>query len=204
MSPPRRDDGVGRRKGYQKGSEDLAMSVLDLEARLARLGQHERHALARMLGRERVVRDPNAAFDDQQTLGDRLADRIATFGGSWTFISLFGATLFVWIAFNVERPQGFDPYPFILLNLALSCLAAIQAPIILMSQNRMAAKDRLQASHDYEVNLKAELEIMQLHAKIDELQQREWGDLLEIQSRQLEALERIETALRSAIGAGAR
>ena len=176
------------------------MSVLDLEARLAHLGQRERHVLARMLGRERVVRDPNAAFDDQQTVGDRLADRLASFGGSWTFIVLFATTLLSWISFNVERPHGFDPYPFILLNLVLSCVAAIQAPVILMSQNRMAAKDRLQATHDYEVNLKAELEIMQLNAKVDELQQREWGELVEIQVRQLESLERIEAALRSGGG----
>jgi uncharacterized membrane protein len=127
--------------------------------------------------------------------GERLADRIATFGGSWSFILMFLAVLLGWIAWNSER-ASFDPYPFILLNLVLSCLAAMQAPVIMMSQNRMAAKDRLDARHDYEVNLKAEMEIMQLHGKLDELQQRAWSQLIELQQAQLEALQRIERTAR--------
>jgi uncharacterized membrane protein len=119
---------------------------------------------------KRASRDVNAEFEQQLTFGERLADRIAVFGGSWGFISVFVAMLVAWIAYNVERPAGFDPYPLILLNLVLSCLAALQAPVIMMSQNRMAAKDRLDARHDYEINLKAEMEITQLHAKLDELQ----------------------------------
>ncbi len=166
--------------------------VPDLEALLSGLGELERRILAHVLHRERASRDVNAEFELQLTFGERLADRIAVFGGSWGFISVFLAMLVAWIAYNVERPAGFDPYPFILLNLVLSCLAALQAPVIMMSQNRMAAKDRLDARHDYEVNLKAEMEITQLHAKLDELQQRAWGQLIELQERQLDALQRVE------------
>ena len=139
-----------------------------LEASVARLGQRERRVLVRMLHRAPVARDVNAAFEEQLSLGQRLADRIATFGGSWTFIGLFAAFLVAWMTYN-DRAGSMDPFPFILLNLMLSCLAAVQAPLILMSQNRMAAKDRSDARHDYEVNLKAEMEIIGLHAKLDDL-----------------------------------
>ena len=144
----------------------------DLSALLAGLGELERRIFANVLHRERTCRDTTAEFDAELTLGERLADRIASFGGSWTFICAFGAILFAWIAYNLERPASFDPYPFILLNLVLSTLAALQAPVIMMSQNRMAAKDRVDAQHDYEVNLKAEMEITQLQAKLDELCER--------------------------------
>jgi uncharacterized membrane protein len=144
----------------------------DLNGLLSGLGELERRIFTHVLRRKRTSRDTTAEFDKRLTFGDRLADRIAAFGGSWRFIVLFLAVMLAWIAYNLERPTGFDPYPFILLNLVLSCLAALQAPVIMMSQNRMAAKDRLDARHDYEVNLKAELEIIQLHAKLDELQQR--------------------------------
>jgi uncharacterized membrane protein/uncharacterized membrane protein YeaQ/YmgE (transglycosylase-associated protein family) len=163
-----------------------------LEAYVERLGEIERRVLARILGRERVARDPNVTFEEQLTIGERAADRLARFGGSWPFLGLFAAILFAWMTYNKEAPRPFDPYPFILLNLVLSCLAAIQAPVIMMSQNRLAAKDRLDAHHDYEVNLKAELEIMQLHAKLDELLARESRDLAAILERQLETLARIE------------
>jgi uncharacterized membrane protein len=143
---------------------------VDLDALFAGLGELERRIFARVLRRSRTARDVNAEFDEQLTFGARLADRIAAFGGSWSFISLFGAVLLAWIAWNLERPGSFDPYPFILLNLVLSSLAALQAPVIMMSQNRMAAKDRLDARHDYEVNLKAEMEITQLYEKLDEIQ----------------------------------
>jgi len=144
----------------------------DPNALLAGLGELERRIFTHVLHRKRTTRDTTAEFDERMTFGDRLADRIATFGGSWPFIVIFVAILLAWIAYNLERPHAFDPYPFILLNLVLSCVAALQAPVIMMSQNRMSAKDRLDARHDYEVNLKAELEITQLHAKLDELQQR--------------------------------
>jgi uncharacterized membrane protein len=135
----------------------------------------------------------DAEFEQEWTFGERLADKIATFGGSWTFLIVFGGFLSLWIAMNtlvlLWRPV--DPYPFILLNLVLSCLAAIQAPIIMMSQNRQEAKDRVRAQHDYQVNLKAELEIRQLHEKIDHLLSHQWERLVEIQEVQLELLSEI-------------
>jgi len=130
-------------------------------------------------------------FDSKLTFGQRLADRVASFGGSWSFIIIFGATLLIWIGINslllLKRP--FDPYPYILLNLVLSCLAAIQAPIIMMSQNRQEAKDRLRGEHDYQVNLKAEIEIRQLHIKLDQLMNHSWQRLLEIQKIQMDIME---------------
>lgn len=187
--------------GAVSSAPALAHAAESLEARIARLGEIERRILARVVHREGVARDTNVEFQERLTLGERMADRLATFGGSWTFLGIFGATLVVWIGYNVERPGNFDPFPFILLNLVLSCIAAVQAPVILMSQNRMSAKDRIDARHDYEVNLKAEMEIMGLHAKLDDLQQREWARLLDVQERQIEALERIERALASNMAA---
>lgn len=129
-------------------------------------------------------------FESHLTVGQRLSDRIAQFGGSWTFIVLFGCILAAWIVVNsvalLSKP--FDPYPYIFLNLVLSCLAAIQAPVIMMSQNRQEAKDRARATHDYQVNLKAELEIRQLHQKLDHLLSHQWERLVEIQQVQLELL----------------
>ena len=118
-----------------------------------------------------LATDVEEELESERTRGERWADGIADFGGSWAFLAAFGAFICLWIATNtlalLWRP--FDPYPFILLNLLLSCLAAIQAPIIMMSQNRQEARDRLRAQHDYQVNLKAELEIRNLHDKIDRL-----------------------------------
>src|SRR6185295_10578400 len=129
------------------------------------------------------------------TFGERLADRIAAFGGSWTFLLLFLVVLVSWVGLNslvlARRHEAFDPYPYILLNLFLSMIAALQAPIIMMSQNRQAAKDRLDAAHDYEVNLKAELEILSLHEKVDELRERKWGELIELQQEQIRMLMRL-------------
>ncbi len=117
------------------------------------------------------------------------ADAVAKFGGSWSFIMLFAITLVFWVILNsyilINYDKTFDPYPYILLNLFLSMLASIQAPIILMSQNRQGEKDRLNADHDYEVNLKAELEIMLLHEKIDALRTEQWSELIAIQKEQL-------------------
>jgi len=137
--------------------------------------------------------DISKQFETRLTFGERLSDRIASFGGSWRFISLFGAVLFGWIILNAIflLNRAFDPYPFILLNLILSCLAAIQAPIIMMSQNRSEARDRLRAENDYKVNLKAELEIRHLHEKIDHLLRRQYNRLFEIQQIQIELLEEI-------------
>lgn len=147
------------------------------------LPPRERRVLELVAQRMAVSRDINLNFDQGRNLGERLADRIASFGGSWTFILLFSVAIAIWMAVNtllfsrVGR-NPFDPYPFILLNLFLSLVAAIQAPIIMMSQNRQAAKDRLQASHDYEVNLKAEIEIMALHEKMDEMRQKDLQELV--------------------------
>src|SRR6266480_2389010 len=137
--------------------------------------------------------DISKQFETQLTFGERLSDRMASFGGSWRFISLFGAVLFGWIILNgiLLLNRGFDPYPFILLNLILSCLAAIQAPIIMMSQNRAESRDRLRAENDYKVNLKAELEIRHLHEKIDHLLRKQYNRLFEIQQIQIELLEEI-------------
>lgn len=147
------------------------------------LPQRERHVLERVAKRMAVSRDINLSFEQGRTFGERLADRIAAFGGSWTFIMLFGLAIAIWMMVNTVLfyrwgADPFDPYPFILLNLFLSLVAALQAPIIMMSQNRQAAKDRLQASHDYEVNLKAEIEIMALHEKMDELRQKDLQELI--------------------------
>ncbi len=134
--------------------------------------------------------------DEQQaafTYGERIADKIATFGGSWTFILLFISVLFLWILINtiilIKKP--FDPYPFILLNLVLSCIAALQAPVIMMSQNRQEAKDRARSKNDYMINLKSELEVRMLHEKIDHLIMNQQETLLEIQQIQIDMMKEI-------------
>ncbi|MFZ5863472.1 MAG: DUF1003 domain-containing protein [Nitrospirota bacterium] len=133
-------------------------------------------------------------FEREWSFGERMADRIATFGGSWMFLMCFGLFVALWITMNslvlLWRPA--DPYPFILLNLVLSCLAAIQAPIIMMSQNRQEVKDRLRSQHDYQVNLKAELEIRHLHEKVDHLLSHQWERLVQIQEIQLELLAELD------------
>jgi uncharacterized membrane protein len=157
------------------------LSVLDNEV-IESLHQHE--ILASNIEEQ---------FERKLTFGERLSDHIASFGGSWRFIILFGAVLFGWIILNAIflLNRGFDPYPFILLNLILSCLAAIQAPIIMMSQNRAELRDRLRSENDYKINLKAELEIRHLHEKIDHLLRRQYNRLFEIQQIQIELLEEI-------------
>lgn len=155
----------------------------------------ERKAIEKLIKRHPISRDTNLAFSDQRTFGEKIADSVAAFGGSWTFIIIFCGILLAWIILNsfilANRNEAFDPYPYILLNLFLSMTAALQAPIIMMSQNRQAAKDRLDASHDYEVNLKAELEILSLHQKIDELREKKWLELIELQQKQIELLEKL-------------
>jgi uncharacterized membrane protein len=141
---------------------------------------------------EILSRNPEEDRSDL-TFGQKVADRIAAVGGSWGFIISFGVVLFIWIAFNtaVLVAHPFDPYPFILLNLVLSCLAAIQAPVIMMSQNRQESRDRLNAMRDYQVNLKAELEIRHLHQKLDHLLSHQWERLVEIQEIQMELMDEI-------------
>ncbi|MCQ4161334.1 DUF1003 domain-containing protein [Roseomonas sp. GC11] len=158
----------------------------------AQLGEAEQRALSRALERKPLSRDTNEAFAGKLSVGDRLADKVATFGGSWSFILLSLLMLVLWTAANawlLRRP--FDPYPFVFLNLILSMIAALQAPIIMMSQNRQAAKDRLVAAHDYEVNLKAEIEIMALHEKLDRMRAEQITTLLEQQQKQIDLLTRL-------------
>jgi len=140
-----------------------------------------------------ITKNLNLEYEQQLTTGQRMADKIADFGGSWQFIGIFGAVLFMWMLLNSIAFLGkpFDPYPFIFLNLILSCLAAIQAPIIMMSQNRQEERDRMHAEHDYRINLKAELEIRNLHEKMDHLLMSQWQRLLEIQEIQMELMEEI-------------
>jgi uncharacterized membrane protein len=139
---------------------------------------------------EILASNVDAEFEQNWSFGERLADKIAAFGGSWTFLISFGVFLAIWIAMNsaalLWRPL--DPYPFIFLNLILSCIAAIQAPVIMMSQNRQEEKDRVRSQHDYQVNLKAELEIRHLHEKVDHLLSHQWERLVQIQELQLELL----------------
>ncbi len=142
--------------------------------------------------RKHISKNTTLEQNDTKTAGQHAADAVAKFGGSWTFIILFGVVLVCWVVLNsfilINYNKAFDPYPYILLNLFLSMLASIQAPIILMSQNRQAELDRINAEHDYEVNLKAELEIMLLHEKVDLLREDQWGELLAIQKQQLQLL----------------
>jgi uncharacterized membrane protein len=166
--------------------------VADLLAReRGELSELDRQVVESLAREETVARDVEAAWEGRRTTGEVVADMVANFGGSWTFIGSFFAVLVVWMGFNVwsATREVFDPYPFILLNLVLSCLAAIQAPIIMMSQKRQEAKDRLRGENDYRVNLKAELEIRHLHEKIDHLINRQWERLAEIQQIQLEIMQ---------------
>lgn len=156
------------------------------------LTDHQRRALERALARETLSRNTNLAFDSEMTFGQRLADHVASFGGSWKFIILFGVFLGLWVALNLVLARAaFDPYPFIFLNLMLSMLAALQAPVIMMSQNRQSSKDRLDAAHDYEVNLKAEIEIMALHDKLEQMRTQDMETLLRQQAEQIALLMRL-------------
>ena len=163
----------------------LSATYESLDERTKKVARH-------IAGRKHITRNIAKEADAKTTRGQRAADAVATFGGSWTFIIIFAVILVIWVSLNsfilVKYDNIFDPYPYILLNLFLSMLASIQAPIILMSQNRQAEKDRLNAEHDYEVNLKAELEIMLLHEKVDLLREGQGGELLAIQKEQLRLL----------------
>ena len=170
---------------------EYVQSLLESEKR--EVTSLEEEVLTSLRKHELLAMNVDAEFEKEWSFGERLADRIASFGGSWTFLIFFGVFIMLWIGINalVLMSRPVDPYPFILLNLVLSCLAAIQAPVIMMSQNRQEAKDRLRSQHDYQVNLKAELEIRQLHEKIDHLLSQQWERLVEIQQIQLELLSEI-------------
>ena len=171
-----------------------------LECEIGELTALDHEVIESLREHELLTENIEKQFERKLTFGEHLSDKIASFGGSWRFIILFGAILLSWIAFNalVLFNHGFDPYPFILLNLILSCLAAIQAPIIMMSQNRSESRDRLRAENDYKVNLKAELEIRHLHEKMDHLLRRQYNRLFEIQQIQIELLEEISQRKRGA------
>ncbi len=153
----------------------------------------EKEVVRNLKNHEVISENIEKQFDQKWTYGERLSDKIAVFGGSWRFIILFSSFMAIWILLNslllIFHP--FDPYPFILLNLILSTLAALQAPIIMMSQNRQEAKDRLRSQHDYQVNLKAELEIRNLQEKVDHLLTHQWDRLVQIQEIQIELLNEI-------------
>jgi uncharacterized membrane protein len=142
---------------------------------------------------EKLLSEKLCAADNEahETLGNRISDKVAAFGGSWKFIILFGIIIVVWIVTNVTllANTGFDPYPFILLNLILSCIAALQAPVIMMSQNRQEEKDRKRAENDYLINLKAEVEIRHLHKKLDLAMTEQFNHFYDIQQKQIELLE---------------
>ena len=157
-----------------------------------------REIVEKSIKEERMIMDqvenPHVAPD---SFGQRLADKVASFGGSWKFILFFAGFLFLWISFNsiAMLSMRFDPYPFILMNLVLSCIAAMQAPIIMMSQNRQEEKDRKRSENDYMINLKAEMQIRRLHEKLDLLEQEEIRSIFETQQKQLELLKKIDKKL---------
>ncbi|WP_420421976.1 DUF1003 domain-containing protein [Simkania sp.] len=162
-----------------------------LERDKGAISKLDEEVLKSLQNQDLVVENVNKKFERRLSIGERLADIIARFGGSWKFILLFLAMILAWMIINTFffTEEGFDPYPFILLNLVLSCLAAIQAPVIMMSQNRQSEKERLQANEDYVTNLKAELEIQQLHSKLDLFMKRQWETLVELQQIQIELAE---------------
>jgi uncharacterized membrane protein len=164
-----------------------------LEEEIGELTALDQEVIESLEQHEILSSDIEKQFEKKLTFGERLSDRIAEFGGSWKFLITFGAVIIVWIGGNVAllATRAFDPYPFILLNLILSCLAAVQAPVIMMSQNRAEARDRLRAENDYKINLKAELEIRHLHEKLDHLLRRQYNRLFEIQQIQIELLQEI-------------
>jgi len=172
----------------------LARQLLD--SGLTGLSGREQRVIVLIAKRLHVSRDVNSVLEDQQTFGERLADRVAQLGGSWTFIAVFTGMLVLWVVMNtvilVPFNKAFDPYPYIFLNLILSMVAALQAPVILMSQNRQAARDRVAASMDYEINLKAEVEIMALHDKLDSIR------LEHVETTLRELTERVEESNRLA------
>ena len=168
----------------------LALQLL--ESGLTCLSEREKRVILHIAKRLHVARNVDSVLQEQQTFGERLSDRVAQLGGSWTFITVFTGMLIGWVVLNtmvlMRFGGGFDPYPYIFLNLILSMVAALQAPVILMSQNRQAARDRLAASLDYEVNLKAEVEIMALHDKLDRIRLEHLEEMLHDLTQRVEEL----------------
>jgi uncharacterized membrane protein len=163
-----------------------------LEEEKGELSTLEMEVMKSMEAEELLSKNLNVEFDSKLTIGQHIADNIAEFGGSWRFIIIFLTFIGLWILTNVIALLGhFDPFPFILLNLILSCIAAIQAPVIMMSQNRQESKDRLRAEHDYRVNLKAELEVRHLNEKMDHLLIHQWQRFMEMQQIQIDLIEEL-------------
>lgn len=162
------------------------------------LSEFEKEVLDSIIDRDILSKDIAASIETKLTWGEKLSDKIAQFGGSWPFIIIFLSFILIWMLINIVilSSRSFDPYPFILLNLVLSCIAAIQAPVIMMSQNRQENKDRIRSMHDYQVNLKAELEIRRLHDKMDHLLKQQGMRMLEIQQIQLDLMEEISQHLK--------
>jgi uncharacterized membrane protein len=168
-----------------------------IEEEVGELSELEREVLESLQRHELLSSNTEEEFEHERTFQEILSDKLATFGGSWKFLVIFSFFLLCWITINslVMFWRPVDPYPFILLNLVLSCLAAVQAPIIMMSQNRQEQKDRLRSQHDYQVNLKAELEIRLIHEKLDHLLLKQWQRLMEIQAAQIEEIGDIKQSL---------
>jgi len=173
---------------------EYVQRVLEIER--GALSSLEEDVLSSLREHEVFATNIETRLEGEWTLGERLADRLAIFSGSWTFLGIFAVLLAAWVVLNtlVLWWRPIDPYPFIFLNLLLSCMSAIWAPIILMSQNRQEAKDRLRSQHDYQVNLKAELEIRHLQEKVDHMLYDQWQRMLEIQEIQVESLAELTRA----------
>lgn len=190
-------DGFICRDDLNKYRFEYVKSLMELEH--GELTTLEKDVLDSIKNEELISTSVDKQFDAKLTFGQRLSDKIAEFGGSWKFIIIFLLIIFIWMGINsyLLLTKPFDHYPFILLNLVLSCLAAIQAPVIMMSQNRQEVKDRLRGVYDYKINLKAELEIRQLHQKLDHLLMHQWERLLEIQEIQLEFMSELRDKKKS-------
>jgi uncharacterized membrane protein len=178
-------------KDYLAFRDDYIKSLIEEET--GKLKDLDEEVMKSIRENEIISENINISSRERLRLGNRIADQVASFGGSWSFILIFFFILFAWIVINsvVLITKPFDPYPFILMNLILSCLAAVQAPIIMMSQNRQEMKDRIRAENDYKVNMKAEIEIRTLHEKVDHLLLDQWSRMMKIQEMQIEMLEEI-------------
>lgn len=187
------EDGWICTEDLQRFRNEYVQSLLETEK--GELSVLDKEVLDSLKQQEILSRNPDDELQSGLTWGQRLADKIAAVGGSWTFILWFAFVLLIWVVINSISffSHPFDPYPYILLNLVLSCLASVQAPIIMMSQNRQEARDRLHAMRDYQVNLKAELEIRHLHQKIDHLLTHQWERLIEIQEIQMELIDELRS-----------
>ena len=173
-------------------SQPVTAETDPLLREVARLNALERRIIDRFIHRERLAAD---AASEKESVGDRFADRVTSFGGSWPFIVLTLVAIGTWMVINATMSKAFDAYPYILLNLVLACMTVLQAPLIMMSQNRQTARDRDAAQHDYEVNMKAEMEIVALHAKLDEIRDVKWAELMKAQEQQLELLTRLTATI---------